>query len=444
MRLHCLALMVGLILVSATAFAATPLMGIMKEYEGSSLRSAASADFNGDGYSDLAVAKGNGIYILFNEGMVDEVVKGDFGSRTEYNTVSNVTSIVAANFGGDSLPDLAMTNDMDSLICILINKGDGTFNPPVCYKVGANPNFLAAGYFNDDTLPDLAVARNDSISILLNNGGRGFYLPVPSAYEVPGGPSSIAVADFDGNGIHDLAVTSIEHDSVLIFLNNGDGWFGYGPAGTHPVGDQPVFVFSADFDGDGDNDLAVANENSGSVSILLNYYYGNFANSVNYEVGNMPMSVYAEDFDEDGDNDLAVATAASSSRCVTILRNQGNGIFAEPYCYLTGGAPDKLIATDFDYDDDHDLVILNGNPGGCLVTFENLTTRNCGDVNHTETVNLQDVTYLINYLYKGGPAPIPLEAGNVNNSDPIVINIQDIGRLINHLYMDGSELNCPK
>jgi hypothetical protein len=65
----------------------------------------------------------------------------------------------------------------------------------------------------------------------------------------------------------------------------------------------------------------------------------------------------------------------------------------------------------------------------------------CGDVNGDETVNLLDVLYLINYVYKGGPAPNPLESADVNSSG--TINIVDIVYLINFLYKGGPVPNCP-
>jgi hypothetical protein len=65
-----------------------------------------------------------------------------------------------------------------------------------------------------------------------------------------------------------------------------------------------------------------------------------------------------------------------------------------------------------------------------------------GDVNCSYTVNILDITYLISYLYKGGPEPCPiLDAGDANYScdieDPITVNILDITYLISYLYKDG-------
>jgi uncharacterized protein (TIGR02145 family) len=63
----------------------------------------------------------------------------------------------------------------------------------------------------------------------------------------------------------------------------------------------------------------------------------------------------------------------------------------------------------------------------------------CGDVNNTGTVNVLDITSLINFLYKGGPAPF-CGLGDVNNSSSV--NILDVNYLINSLYKGGPSPNC--
>lgn len=65
----------------------------------------------------------------------------------------------------------------------------------------------------------------------------------------------------------------------------------------------------------------------------------------------------------------------------------------------------------------------------------------CGDVNIDFGTNIIDITYLINYLYKGGAAlPVP-NAADVNNSGDV--NILDITYLIAYLYLEGEEPDCP-
>jgi len=64
----------------------------------------------------------------------------------------------------------------------------------------------------------------------------------------------------------------------------------------------------------------------------------------------------------------------------------------------------------------------------------------CGDVDNSGAINILDVTFLINYLYKGGPAPDPIESADVNADD--IINILDITYLINYLYLGGPAPDC--
>jgi hypothetical protein len=60
----------------------------------------------------------------------------------------------------------------------------------------------------------------------------------------------------------------------------------------------------------------------------------------------------------------------------------------------------------------------------------------CGDVNNDGIVNIGDVVYMVSYLYKGGPAPIPMPCvGDVNNDD--IVNVGDVVYLVAYLYKGG-------
>jgi len=63
-----------------------------------------------------------------------------------------------------------------------------------------------------------------------------------------------------------------------------------------------------------------------------------------------------------------------------------------------------------------------------------------GDANGDRVINSADVVYLINYLFKGGPAPEPLEAGDVNCDG--TINSADVVYLINYLFKGGPPPSC--
>jgi hypothetical protein len=60
-----------------------------------------------------------------------------------------------------------------------------------------------------------------------------------------------------------------------------------------------------------------------------------------------------------------------------------------------------------------------------------------GDANGNTIINILDITYLINYVYKGGPAPIPYALCSGDPNCNCVINILDITYLISYLYKGG-------
>jgi hypothetical protein len=83
------------------------------------------------------------------------------------------------------------------------------------------------------------------------------------------------------------------------------------------------------------------------------------------------------------------------------------------------------------------VVILNAPPTDTLAQSGAFAVRICedGDANGDGLINSADVVYLINYLFKGGPAPVPLEAGDCNGDG--IINSADVVYLINYLFKGG-------
>ncbi len=68
----------------------------------------------------------------------------------------------------------------------------------------------------------------------------------------------------------------------------------------------------------------------------------------------------------------------------------------------------------------------------------------CGDADGNGAVNIGDAVHLVNFIFKGGPAPDPLCVGDVN--DDVDINIGDVVYLINYIFKDDPppvEPCCP-
>jgi len=139
----------------------------------------------------------------------------------------------------------------------------------------------------------------------------------------------------------------------------------------YPAADDPWSVSAADFDGDGDNDLAVSNW-YGNVSILLNDGNGVFQAAGNYGSGWGSSAVFPADLDQDGDCDLAAAISGTNYDYISIYLNNGDATFQHGGNYATGKSPLSVVAADFDLDGDADLAAaINGTFADYILIFLN-------------------------------------------------------------------------
>ncbi len=72
--------------------------------------------------------------------------------------------------------DLAVVNQTDATVLILLGNGDGTFTTGQTIAVGKGAVSIAAADFNSDGFLDLAVANqtDNTVSILLGKGDGTF------------------------------------------------------------------------------------------------------------------------------------------------------------------------------------------------------------------------------------------------------------------------------
>jgi hypothetical protein len=284
----------------------------------SNFSSICSADFNGDGFKDLAVGSvaTNGVYILLGTGT------GSFGTPTNFATGTTHYSIASADFNGDSKADLATVNYGSNNISILLGAGTGSFGAATNFIVGTNPQSVISADFNLDGKADLATANagSNNVSILLGTGTGNFGATVN--FQSANGPMSITGADFNNDSKLDLATTN-GADTLSILLGTGTGSFG-SPTKYFTPGMGSYYqgsIINADFNMDGNVDLATSDYAAGSgyASVFLGTGTGNFGTAGNFATGTNPFAIVAADFNMDGKPDLA--TANSSNYNVSILLN---------------------------------------------------------------------------------------------------------------------------
>jgi hypothetical protein len=318
------------------------------------------------------------------------------------------SAIVAGDFDGNGTLDLAVTNQNDSTVSILLNNGNGTFQTHVDYPTGAAPAALVVGDFNNDGFLDVAVANPtaNTISVLLGNGNG----TLQGHHDFSTGigtqnPVWLAVGDFNGDGNLDLAIANESANTISILLGNGDGTFKLKSA--PPVANGPVSVGVADFNGDGILDLVVMSSTANTLSILLGNGDGTFqTGTILANIKSDPRSVAVGDYNGDGFLDLAFCNETSFTTLLAF--GKGDGTFQTPLQgYSTGLSPSVEVAGDLNGDGFLDLITNNLSPQG---TFSYL-------------FNNGDGTFQFHINYLTGKGPLGLTVGDFNNDGRLDIAV---------------------
>jgi len=126
--------------------------------------------------------------------------------------------VLAADFDADGYLDLAVASPDAGGAFVLANDGAGGFPTAVFFPSGSRPRSLAAGDVTGNGHTDLAVAnRGDGTVALLEGDGAGGFTRL-SALTVAARPVDVEVADLDADGDLDLVVAS-DSPHLTVALN---------------------------------------------------------------------------------------------------------------------------------------------------------------------------------------------------------------------------------
>ncbi|MEW6776983.1 MAG: FG-GAP-like repeat-containing protein, partial [Bdellovibrionota bacterium] len=331
-------------------------------------RDVVAGDFDRDGRMDFAATNGN---------TMDRVEvylgNGTFGFAaapfSPFATGGDPNELEAADFDGDGILDLAITNGFDGNVTVAYGDGTGAFiyGAPNTFPTGAGPYALVAGDFDKDGYPDLATTGQSSNDVSIR---LGFASAPPSGtqdpdtpYFVGNNPVGLATADLDQDGALDLVLVEQGSDGLRVLLNTtpSDPPPSYAPAANYLTDDAPIDAALGDFNRDGKMDVAVACNLGFDSRVSFGNGSGGLVLGPQLAVPSFPLSIAAADVDNDGDMDVLTGVDASEIR--THLNN-GTGAFspAGTWTGITGACslcyPHYLLTADFNRDGDMDVAAV--------------------------------------------------------------------------------------
>lgn len=179
-----------------------------------------SGDYDEDDNLDLAVAlagSGNtGIQVLWGKG------DGTFIPGERHRGGGQPLTIANIDTNNNGHIDLVTSSNSLHALTVLINDGHRKFHTLKDFAAGEFPKFIVAKDFDGDGIADLAVsnATNDTISVTLGRGDGTFVYP-PVIHFVDEYPQGMAVGDFNEDGFPDLAVSCRDKNIITVMVRQG-------------------------------------------------------------------------------------------------------------------------------------------------------------------------------------------------------------------------------
>ncbi|NID13523.1 T9SS type A sorting domain-containing protein [Fibrivirga algicola] len=277
-----------------------------------------SADYNNDKILDLAVYITNKLNLGFSD--VDEyllIFRGDgAGNFTQINSISlgiNRSNIIYSftntDFNGDGYTDLAVSKKAEYVISIYIGNGKGEFSVAgsVNFGFGSSIIDVISMDMNGDKKDDLVlsdIGDNKGISIILGNDKNNF--SSKNIRNFDGGV--LSCKDFNNDGIIDIA--SYSPSGLTILLADTSLHFSHLPALKLSDTFYTSPLIGEDFNNDNKIDLAVKGPNE--LFILIGDGTGKFiTGKERYQNGSSFMS--SSDFNGDGKIDIFIPQTSCST-----------------------------------------------------------------------------------------------------------------------------------
>lgn len=342
-------------------------------------------DLDGDGKPEIVATDMRYGYVLVGRPADPE--------RPHLEIIADVphpSHVEVVDFDGDGLRDLIVADlgsfppeDHDrGAIVWLKRREDGSYG---ALDVRGFPRVadIRAGDFDGDGKLDLLVGafgwRKTGFITLLTNRTADYTQPSLSSKQIDprSGTIHVPTADLNGDGRLDfVALLAQEHETVVAYLNDGQGGFTPQTIYTAP---HPNWGSSGiqlvDFDGDGDLDVLMTNGDSFDDALIKPYHGIQWLENT----GRFPFTAHpiapmagvhraqAADLDGDGDLDVVACALLGQTRqesdldlpALVWLERTGRNSFKRHT--LTRGVPQhaSLDTADFDGDGDIDIVVGN-------------------------------------------------------------------------------------
>jgi hypothetical protein len=338
----------------------------------------------------------------------------------------------ASSDGGEpaTAVNVAVTNGLFTVVL-----GDATLANmlPISAAVFAQPNLQLRIWFDDGVHGFTALSPVQNLTPLpyANYAGSAASAGSVAAADIVGTiPAAQLPASVLTNGESGVSVTGSFFGSgagvtnVPFGLLNGSGYYSWGSftlASLPAVGSQPRSVAAADVNRDGKLALICANTGDTTLTLLTNNGYGVFGSNATLNVGYAPIGLVAADVNGDGYPD--VISGNFSADTLTVLTNNGHGVFGSNATLNVGTEPVSVTAADVNGDGKLDLICANFGDSTLMV----LTNNGHGVFGSNATLQVGSGPYCVVAADVNGDQKLDLISANFLDSTLTVLTNNGYG-----------------
>ena len=215
---------------------------------------------------------------------------------------------------------------------------------------------------------------------------------------------------------------------------------------------------------------SVVSQNTGTAVVPINFYNDEPLGGIEITIEIQSASITVDSFSWVGgrangpgtirnvaqfaSGTLTIATIPASDNPITA----GSGLLGKLYVHYPVDIPEETAIID-------SITIVNGfivyqtsfsdasanrfRPQfrrGAIAIRQGCCVNRRGNINNDakDAVNISDLSYLVSYLFKNGPAPVCREEANINGDSKESINVVDLSFIVNYLFKNGAQPQvCP-
>lgn len=385
-------------------------------------RAIASADLDGDNRPDIGILSTDSTVTIYQATNTNGFQKLD-----TFNVRPNATGLSFADLDGNTFKDLALTFSDTNSVQVLFATGpaqfpsaDGTASNIVVNPLG---KAAARSSLTDEGLPITDLLSTNATTGALESIGMADpgTVAISPLLALQAPPQDVLLADMNGDTIPDAVVVGSGKKGLELSILPGNATGGYDPApsdaatcgdgvaeGTElcddgnlksgdgcsklcapELGRHIYSLAAADVNGDGKQDL-VAVAGMGDLIVLLGDGAGRFTSVQKLQRVRSKTGALVGDFNGDGFPDIVVMPRSHSVKGLSLLENDGTGLFTTTTIPISNKLGTQMLAADLDRNGFLDIAIstVDKAPGIAVLLNDGTgTMTNVGTVAAPKGIN---------------------------------------------------------